>query len=108
MNDGDQDNHSEQDDKSAVDELKAGVFHLLAAAKKAMKSAEPIASRAAERVGSTMEKLNKGGEQVAAEVSREVAAIAGKLAETLRAVADRADRSSQREHAHDRNSGGGI
>jgi hypothetical protein len=108
MNNGNNGNHPDHDDKSAADELKEGLSHLLSAAKKAVKSAEPIASRAAEEVGSTIEKLNKGGEQVAAEVGREVASLAGKLADKLRAVADRADPSSQRDDSQDPNSGGGI
>lgn len=106
MNDGD---NSEHDDKTAADELKQGFSHLLSAAKKAVKSAEPIATRAAEEVGSTIEKLNKGGEQVAAEVGREVASLAAKLADKLRAVADRADPvSPPRGDSQDPNSGGGI
>jgi hypothetical protein len=78
-------------DRSATDELKAGLGHLLSAAKKAVRSAEPLAERAASGVGSTLDKLNKGSEQVASEVGREVAVLAGKLADKLRAVAERAD-----------------
>ena len=79
------------DERTATDELKVGFSHLVNAAKKAVKSAEPLASRAAEEVGATIEKLNKGGEQVASDVGREVASLAGKLADKLRAVADRAE-----------------
>lgn len=76
---------------NATDELKTGLSHLLNAAKKAVRGAEPLANKAAEGVGTALDKINKGGEQVAAEVTREVASLAGKLADRLRAVADRAE-----------------
>jgi Skp family chaperone for outer membrane proteins len=98
-------NDNDHDDKSATEELKVGFSHLVNAAKKAVKSAEPLANRAAEEVGSTIEKLNKGTEQVAADVGREVATLAGKLADKLRAVADRAD---PRDGSNDPGAGGGI
>jgi|LNFM01.1.fsa_nt_gb hypothetical protein len=79
---------------SATEELKAGLGHLFNAAKKVARAAEPLANHAAKNVGSTFDSLEKAGEQVAADVGREVASIAGKLAEKLRAVADRADPSS--------------
>lgn len=84
-------------ERTATDELKAGFSHLVSAAKKAVKSAEPLANRAAEEVGTTLEKLNKGGEQVAQDVGREVASLAGKLADKLRAVADRAEPTTSSE-----------
>lgn len=80
-----------RDESSATEELKAGFGHLVSAAKKAVKAAEPLANRAAENVGSTLVTLEKASEQVAADVGREVASIAGKLADKLRAVAERAD-----------------
>jgi hypothetical protein len=85
------DNDNHDDERSAKDELKVGLGHLVSAAKKTLKAAEPLATRAAEEVGSTIEKLNKGGEQVASEVGKEVATLAGKLADKLRAVAERAE-----------------
>jgi Skp family chaperone for outer membrane proteins len=102
-------NDNDNDDKSATEELKVGFSHLVNAAKKAVKSAEPLASRAAEEVGSTIEKLNKGTEQVAADVGREVATLAGKLADKLRAVADRAEPTDKpRNDPNDPSAGGGI
>jgi hypothetical protein len=98
-------------ERSAKDEFKTGLEHLVNAAKKAVKSAEPLASRAAEEVGTTIEKLNKGGEQVAADVGREVAVLATKLADKLRAVAERADghpKSSDDGGPSDPSQGGGI
>ncbi len=82
---------SPEREPDAAEELKAGFSHLLNAAKKVVRGAEPLASRAAEEMGTAIEKINKGGEQVAAEVGREVATLAGKLADKLRAVAERAD-----------------
>lgn len=95
------------DEPSAKDELKAGLDHLMNAARKAVKAAEPLANRAAEEVGSTIERLNKGGEQVAQEVGREVAQLAGKLAEKLRAVAERAEPHDNRGEG-DPSQGSGI
>lgn len=82
---------SPENEPDVAEELKAGFSHLLNAAKKVVRGAEPLATRAAEEMGTTIEKINKGGEQVAAEVGREVATLAGKLADKLRAVAERAD-----------------
>ncbi len=104
------DNSNDNDDseRTATDELKAGFSHLVSAAKKAVKSAEPLANRAAEEVGTTLEKLNKGGEQVAQDVGREVASLAGKLADKLRAVADRAEPHDKQRDDGDPSSGSGI
>ncbi|MBL8681162.1 MAG: hypothetical protein JNK05_18440 [Myxococcales bacterium] len=90
-----------REEPSATEELKAGFGHFVSAAKKAVRAAEPLANRAAENVGSTLETLEKAGEQVAADVGREVASIAGKLAEKLRAVAERADPPPQGGAPHD-------
>ena len=92
---------NDEADRSASDELKAGLGHLVSAAKKAVRSAEPLATRAASGVGSTLEKLNKGGEQVASEVGHEVAVLATRLADKLRAVAERAEGHRKAQNGHD-------
>jgi hypothetical protein len=92
---------NDEAERTASEELKAGLGHLVSAARKAVRSAEPLANRAASGVGSTLERLNKGGEQVASEVGREVAVLATRLADKLREVAERAEGHRKTEDGGD-------
>ncbi len=77
--------------KGAGDELREGLAHLFSAARKVVKSAEPTVNNALEGGERVIEKLGRGGTAVAAEVGKEVATFASRLAERLKAVANRID-----------------
>ncbi|MDP3279243.1 MAG: hypothetical protein Q8Q09_28895 [Deltaproteobacteria bacterium] len=89
MNDDPQD-PSKSPDATATDELKASFDHLLKAARKAAQSAEPAANKAASSVNEAIDRLNRGGEQVAVEVGKQVATLAERLAQRLEALAKKA------------------
>lgn len=79
------------DDKSAGEDLKEGLLQLFSAARKAVRSAEPVFNRSLDDAERVLSKLGRGGEAVAAEVSREVATLATRVADRIKAVADRAE-----------------
>lgn len=91
------------DDKNAGDELKEGLTHLFAAARKVVKSAEPHVGKPMEDVERLIGKIGRGGEVIASEVGREVATFATRLAERLKAVADKDEADeADKDHTDDR------
>jgi hypothetical protein len=79
------------DDKDASAELKEGLTQLFAAARKVVKSAEPHVGKNFEDAERLIGKIGRGGEVFASEVGREVATFATRLADRLKAAADRED-----------------
>ena len=90
------------DDKNAGDELREGLTHLFAAARKVVKSAEPHVGKPIEDVERLIGKIGRGGEVIASEVGREVATFATRLAERLKAVADQDEADDDKHGAGDR------
>lgn len=86
-----------RDEKGAGEELREGLRHLFSAARKVIKTAEPHVSRSLEDAERLIGKIGKGGEAVAAEVGREVASLATRLAEKIRTVAERSESTAPEE-----------
>lgn len=80
---------------TASDELREGLSHLLSAARKVARNVEPTVSRSLEDAERMLDRVGKEGEEIVGEVSREVATFAERLAERLRAVAERDERKKQ-------------
>lgn len=81
-----------KEEPTASEELREAVTHLVSAARKVAKGAEPTVQRSLEEAERALDRVGREGEAVAEEVSREVASFAGRLAERLRAFAERDDR----------------
>ena len=62
-----------------------------------MKSAEPHVTRSLDDAERVIGKIGRGGEAVATEVGKEVALLATKLADKLRAVANRVEGDTPNE-----------
>lgn len=77
--------------KTAREELREGLNHLLAAARKTAKGIEPHVREPIEAAQKLLENIGHESEVIATEVTREVATFAARLAERLREVADRAE-----------------
>lgn len=77
------------EEPSAGDELRQAVSHLVSAARKVAKGAEPAVQRSLEEAERALDRVGREGEAVAEEVSREVSAFAGRLADRLRSFAER-------------------
>ena len=88
----------DDDDKTPGAELREGLMHLFSAARKVIKTAEPAVTRSLDDAERVISKLGRGGEVVAAEVGKEVATLATKLAEKLRQVANRDDGNDTGQH----------
>jgi hypothetical protein len=88
-NDDEKPQHS--DDRTASDELREGLNHLFAAARKVAQGVEPHVSRTIEDAERALERVGREGEMIAGDVTREVATFATRLAEKLRAVSERTD-----------------
>jgi len=80
---------STKPEASAGDELREAVTHLMSAARKVARGAEPTVQRSLEEAERALDRVGREGEAVAEEVSREVSAFAGRLADRLRAFAER-------------------
>ncbi len=80
-----------KDEKTPTDELREGLNHLFAAARKAARTVEPHVHKPLEDAERLLGKLGRGGEAVATEVGKEVATFATRLADRLKAISDRAD-----------------
>jgi hypothetical protein len=80
-----------KEEPTASEELREAVTHLMSAARKVAKGAEPTVQRSLEEAERALDKVGREGEAVAEEVSREVASFAGRLADRLRAFAERDD-----------------
>lgn len=79
------------DDPSPADELREGLSHFFAAARKVVKNVEPHVNEGLEDAERLLGKLGRGGEAIANEVGKEVATMANRLAERLKAISDRED-----------------
>ena len=77
---------------TAADELREGLGHLFAAARKVARDVEPQVNRSIEEAEEALGRIGREGEAIASDVSREVASFASRLAEKLRAAADRDDK----------------
>ncbi len=88
-------------ERTASDEFREGLAHLFAAARKVASTVEPQVNRSLEDAEHALERLGREGENMAGEVSREVATFAARLADKLREVADRADPKSPTERRRD-------
>jgi len=78
-----------KEEPTASEELREAVSHLVSAARKVAKGAEPTVQRSLEEAERALDRVGREGEAVAEEVSREVSSFAGRLAERLRAFAER-------------------
>ena len=81
---------SDQNEKTAREELREGLSHLLAAARKAARDVEPHVREPIEEAEKALNRFGHESEVIATEVTREVATFAARLAERLRDVAERA------------------
>jgi hypothetical protein len=97
VNDDEKKTDEQPSDRGAGEELREGLRHLFSAARKVVKTAEPTVSRSLEDVERVIGKLGRGGEAVASEIGREVAGLATKLADKLRAVSERGDGGAPEE-----------
>ena len=80
--------------RTATDELREGLTHLFRAAQKVARAAEPAVSTALEDAERVVDRLGRGGTVAASQAGREVAAVALRLAEKLRAVASRLEEAA--------------
>ncbi len=87
----------DKDPKTPGDELREALSHLFSAARKAARTVEPHVHKPLEDAERLLEKLGRGGESVAVEVGKEVAAVAARLADRLRAISDRAEGNTPSE-----------
>ena len=85
------------DEKTPGDELREGLTHLFAAARKAARTVEPHVHKPLEDAERLLGKLGRGGEAMANEVGKEVATFATRLADRLRAISDRAEGNTPTE-----------
>lgn len=76
---------------SAADEFRAGIAQLLSAARRVASQIEPQVNRSVEDAEHALQRLGQEGEAAAAEVTREVAGFAERIAQRLREAADRKD-----------------
>ncbi len=97
-----QDPNAPREDLSASDELREGLSHLFAAARKVAGKVEPQVSRSLEDAERALERVGREGEAIAGDVTREVASFAARLADRLRAVAERAEGNAPSERPPDR------
>ena len=69
--------------RTASDEFREGLAHLFAAARKVASTVEPQVNRSLEDAEHALQRLGREGENMAGEVSREVATFAARLADKL-------------------------
>ena len=90
-------NDPKNDEKTPSDELREGLTHLFAAARKVAKNVEPHVNKPLEDAERLLGKIGRGGEVIANELGKEVATFATRVADRLRAVADRAEGNTPTE-----------